>query len=225
MATLIVLVLLPLFVIALQVMAGAEGAAANSVYKLAFIIPPIVYCKLKGISLWHDIFKWQNWRNQLRLSLVLGIAAAVIFLVAYAAFGNLLLDKAAITAKIQQQFSVSAATVLMIAPVTIILNSLVEEFFYRGFAFGQLAPKNAALGTLLPAIVFTVQHLLFIYHWVTLLPLLLAIVGLMVFAIVLQAVYAAADTIVAPWVIHICGDVAMMLIAMELVFKAVQPAT
>jgi len=73
----------------------------------------------------------------------------------------------------------------------------------------------------LPASVFTVQHLLFIYHWVTLLPLLLAIVGLFVFALVLQALYAKADSLVAPWIAHILGDVAMMLIAVELAFKAV----
>jgi membrane protease YdiL (CAAX protease family) len=225
MPTLIALTLLPLVIIGIQIALGAEGAAANSIYKLSFILPPLVYCRAKGISLRYDIFKWQNWRSGLRLSLLLGVAAAAIFLGTYALFGDLLLDKAAITAKIKTQFSVTAATVLLIAPVTIILNSMIEEFFYRGFTYRLLAAKNIWWGTLLPATVFTIQHLLFIYHWVTILPLVLAIVGLMVFALALQAVYSAADTIVAPWVIHVLGDVAMMLIAVELVFKAVQPGT
>ena len=168
-----------------------------------------------------DIIKPRNWRNSLPLAFLLGGVAAAIFLVVYYLFGDLLLDKHAITAKINMQFSVSAATVLLIAPITILLNSFVEEFFYRGFAFGLLAPKRPWLGALLPAVVFTVQHLLFIYHWVSALPLALAIVGLMVFALALEAVYAKADTLIAPWVIHVCGDVAMMLIAVELVFKAV----
>ena len=121
-------------------------------------------------------------RQQPAVGVHAGGVAAAIFLVAYDLFGDLLLDKNAITAKINRQFSVSAATVLLIAPITILLNSFVEEFFYRGFAFGLLAAKRPWLGALLPAIVFTVQHLLFIYHWVSALPLLLAIVGLMVFA-------------------------------------------
>jgi membrane protease YdiL (CAAX protease family) len=123
-----------------------------------------------------------------------------------------------IVEKIHRQFSVNAATVLLIAPFTIMINSLIEEFFYRGFAFGLLAPKHPLVGTLLPAVVFTAQHLLFIYHWVTPLPLALAIVGLLVFALALQALYAKADTIIAPWVVHVCGDMAMMGIALELIF-------
>jgi membrane protease YdiL (CAAX protease family) len=211
-------------IIAAQVLLGATGIWGNSVYKLSFILPPLIYCVVQRIGLARDIFKWRNWRNDLPLALILGIVAAAIFLGAYAAIGNLLLDKAAITAKIQTQFSVSASTVLLIAPATIIVNSLIEEFFYRGFAFGLLAPKRPWIGTLLPATVFTVQHVLFIYHWVSALPLALAVVSLFVFALALQALYAKSDSIVAPWIVHILGDVAMMLIAVELVFKAVQPA-
>jgi hypothetical protein len=74
------------------------------------------------------------------------------------------------------------------------------------------------LAYLLPAGVFTVQHLLFIYHWVTPLPLALAVVGLFVFAVVVQRLYERADTIVAPWVVHVFGDLAMMAIAMHMLW-------
>jgi hypothetical protein len=216
MPTLIALTVLPLAIIGLQMACGTTGAFYNSIYKLAFIIPPLVYCRMHDIRVGREIFKWQNWRNRLGLSLALGGGAAAIFLGAYAAFGQALVDERAIVDKIEDQFSVTAATVLLIAPFTIAINSLIEEFFYRGFAFGLLAPRHALVGTLLPAAVFTAQHLLFIYHWVTPLPLALAIVGLTVFALVAQAMYAAADSIVAPWVIHVCGDVAMMAIAAKL---------
>ncbi|MEX2114244.1 MAG: CPBP family intramembrane glutamic endopeptidase [Pirellulales bacterium] len=221
MPVLVALVVLPLAIIAAQSWLGASGALGSSIYKLSFLVPPLIYCRAQGLHLGRDIFRWRNWRNHLPLAVLLGVLGGAIFLGAYAALGNLLLDKSAITEKIHRQFSVTAATVLMIAPVTIVANSLLEEFFYRGFAFGLLAPRHPWLGTLLPAGVFTVQHLLFIYHWVTLLPLLLAIVGLFVFALVLQALYAKADSIVAPWIVHILGDVAMMLIAVQLVFAAV----
>ena len=46
----------------------------------------------------------------------------------------------------------------------------------------------------------------------------MAAAGLFVFALVLQKVYEAADSIVAPWVIHILGDVAMMGIAVSLLW-------
>jgi uncharacterized protein len=218
MLTLVALILLPLAIIGAQIACGATGAVANSLYKLSFIIPPLIYCRSNGISVGRQVFKWHNWRNELLVSLGLGALAAAIFVGVYAALGDRLLDKPAIVAKIEGQFSVTAGTVLLIAPFTIAVNSLIEEFFYRGFAFGQLAPRHERLGTFLPTVVFTIQHLLFIYHWVTPLPLALAIVGLTVFALALQAMYVKADSLVAPWLIHVCGDLAMMGIAVELIF-------
>jgi membrane protease YdiL (CAAX protease family) len=123
-----------------------------------------------------------------------------------------------IAEKIGDQFSVTAKTVLLIAPVTIFVNSLLEEFFYRGFAFGLLVKRRPWLGYLLPAAVFTVQHILFIYHWVTPLPLGMAVVGLFVLALVLQRMYQQADSIVAPWLVHMFGDVAMMGIAFTMLW-------
>ena len=128
----------------------------------------------------------------------LGGLAVFIFWGVYYTLGDLLLDKAMIVEKIGDQFSVTANTIFLIAPVTIFLNSLLEEFFYRGFAFGLLVKKRRWLGILLPAMVFTTQHLLFIYHWVSPLPFALAVVGLIVFALVVQKIYEQADSIMAP---------------------------
>lgn len=219
--TLIALTLLPLAVIGIQVALDLDsvlGVAGYSLYKLCFLVPPLVYCRMRGISIWRDVLKFRNWRNRLPAALVLGGLGAGIFAGAYWALGDLLLDRTMIVAKIGEQFSVTARTVLLVAPITIFLNSLLEESFYRGFAFGRLVKHSKSLAYVLPAAVFTIQHVLFIYHWVTPLPLTLAVVGLFVFALVLQKLYERADTIVAPWLVHICGDVAMMGVAMTMLW-------
>jgi membrane protease YdiL (CAAX protease family) len=216
MKTLIALTLLPLCVIAVQLALELQGVVGYSIYKLFLLIPPIVYCRLKGISIVGDIFKPGNWQNRLTLAVGLGAAAVLIFWGAYWLLGDMLLDKAAIARKIGEQFSVTATTVWLVAPVTIIFNSLLEEFFYRGFAFGQMVKKNRTLAYLLPASAFTVQHILFIHHWAEPLPLLIAVVALMVFALILQRIYESADSLVAPWVVHILGDVAMMGVAITM---------
>jgi len=214
--TLIVLTLLPLAMIGVQLTLGLKGVVGYSLYKLMLLIPPWLYCRRHGIRVGADILKLRHWRHGLPWALGLGTLAVIIFWGAYYWLGDLLLDKAMITRQIGSQFSVTARTVQLIAPVTIFFNSLLEEFFYRGFAFGLLVRKSRSLGIWLPAVAFTVQHLLFIYHWVTPVPLAMAIVGLMVFALVLEKAYEVADSIVAPWVIHVLGDVAMMGIAVTL---------
>lgn len=217
MPALIAMILLPLGVIAVQLAFGLHGAA-NSMYKLCFLIPPIIYCRWQGIGVVRDIFKPQNWRRSLGIAAGLGIAAIVIFWTAYGLFGDRLLDKDRISESIGRQFVVNAHTVFFVAPVTIFLNSLVEEFFYRGFAFGLLVRRHRRLGYLLPSAAFTAQHVLFFWSWLAWIPFCLAIAGLIVFALVLQWLYERADSIVAPWLVHICGDVAMMGIAVGLLW-------
>lgn len=218
--TLIVLALLPLAMIGLQLaldLEGHFGFLGYSFYKLFLILPPLLYCRAHGIKPVRDIFKLHHWRRGLPVAFGLGLLSVAIFWGLYFLLSDMLLDKALITHKIGEQFSVTGKTVLLIAPITVFLNSMLEEFFYRGFAFGQLVQRHRVLGYLLPAGAFTIQHLFFIYHWMSPLPFAMAVLGLFVFALALQRVYEKAESLVAPWLIHVMGDVAMMSIAVTLV--------
>jgi len=216
MKFLLCVVLLPLPVIVLQVVFDLTGVVAYQAYKITFIVPPLIYCYVNRIHVLRDVLKFRNWRKGIVFALLLGGVAVAIFWGVYYTFGDQLLDKQSIAEKINTQFGVNATTIMLLAPFTIMLNSLLEEAFYRGFSFGLLVRKNKPLGYLLPASVFTVHHVFFIYHWMTLLPLLIAVAGLFVLAIVLQWMYAKYETIVAPWVVHLFGDLAMMSIAVTL---------
>jgi membrane protease YdiL (CAAX protease family) len=220
-AVLVLLTFLPLAVIGLQLALDLDsvwGVFGYSLYKACFLIPPLIYCRVMRIGVVRDILKLQNWRRHLPIAAGLGALAVVIFWVTYYLLSDILLDKPKIVGNIADQFSVTASTIFLFAPITIFFNSLLEEFFYRGFAFGQLVQRQRWLGWLLPSTVFTIQHVLFFYHWVTLVPFAIAVVALFVFALVLQKIYESADSIVAPWLIHVFGDIAMMGVALTLVW-------
>jgi len=220
MPLLVTLTVLPLAIILAQIAVGTSGPIGYSLYKIAFLVPTILYCRWQQIGVFRDILKFRNWKKGLLLCASLSIVAAAIFAGAWAAWSDRLIDEVTIIDKIDSQLGVDRSTVMLVAPFTILLNSLLEEFFYRGFSFGLLAKRDLRVGFLLPAAAFTVQHVLFIYHWVTWFPLLLAIVSLFVFSLVLEWLYLRYDTIVAPWVVHIGGDLAMMGIAVTLLYKA-----
>ena len=215
MPALVALILFPLVAIGAQLALGLQGSA-NSLYKLCFLIPPLIYCRAQRIRILGDILKFRNWQRCLGVALGLALIAITVFWCAYYLLGDLLLDKEKISASISRQFVVNSSTVLFVAPVTVFLNSLVEEFFYRGFAFGLLSRRHRALGYSLPAAAFTTQHVFFFWFWLQWIPFCVAILGLLVFAVVLQRLYEKADSIVAPWVVHMGGDVAMMGIAVTL---------
>jgi hypothetical protein len=221
---LVTLIVLPLGVIGCQLffkLGETWGSAGYSLYKVLFLVPPLIYCRMNGIHVLRDIFILKNWRRYLPVAVGLGILALLIFWGAYFSLrGFLKIDEDLIVRSTGEQFGVTKNNVLFVAPLTIFLNSWLEEFFHRGFSFGLLVKNNRWLGYLLPATVFTVQHMLFIYQWSTPLKLIIAVVALFVFALVLQKIYEKAQSLVTPWVIHIFGDIAMMGIAVWLiVFK------
>jgi membrane protease YdiL (CAAX protease family) len=212
------LIVLPLLAVVLQQMFKLDGVFGYSLYKVFLLVPPLIYCRRHGIGVMADVLKPANWRNHLPLALGLGAASGVIFLAAYFLAVDWLVDRSVLVERIGTQFSVTAATVALIAPLTIFFNSLLEEFFYRGFAFGLLVKKHTVLGYCLPAAAFSAQHLIFINQWLSPWLLLLAAVALFVLSCVLQWLYEKADSIVAPWIVHILADVAMMLIAITLLW-------
>ncbi len=212
------LVVLPLVMVVIQLTLKLDGVVGYSLYKILFLVPPLIYCRMRGISVITDVLKPRNWRNCLPTAIGLGLACGAIFLGVYFVAIDWIVDRSVIVERMGLQFSVTAATVALVAPVTIFFNSLLEELFYRGFAFGRLVRRQRILGQCLPAAAFAAQHLLFISHWLSPGLLVLAGLGLFVFAWILQVLYEKADTIVAPWVVHILADLAMMTIALELLW-------
>jgi membrane protease YdiL (CAAX protease family) len=220
MKTLILLSLLPLIAIPLLGTLDVSGYLGYSLYKVFFIVPPCAYCFVHGISLRDSILKLSKWRQGFLASLGLGMIAFLVFWSVYWLLGDTLLDEARIVSSIEAQFGVTERTVLAVAPITIFLNSFLEEFFYRGFSFGRLVRLNPRVGYLVPAAVYALAHVVFFQHWLGAVAIAIATGGLFVFALVLQRLYAHADTLVAPWIVHVFGDAAMMSIALAMLWRS-----
>ena len=211
----IALAVFPLIVIAVQLWQKLPYPT----YKLFLLLPPIVYCWLRGIPIHNEVLKFRNWRQGLGPAIALGALSVVVFWTVWWFFADALVDRKLIIDHIDHQFGMNAKAFIMIAPFTCLINSLNEEFFFRSFAFGQLRKHNRAVAYLLPAAVFVFQHVLFFYLWLGLGATAIACAGLGVFAIVLQWQYERYDTVVAPWVTHIFGDIAMMGVAADLLYR------
>ena len=65
--------------IGVQLALGLDGVVGYSLYKVAFLVPPLIYCRATGLGVWRDILKPQNWRRRLPAALGLGVAAVGIF--------------------------------------------------------------------------------------------------------------------------------------------------
>jgi len=99
----------------------------------------------------------------------------------------------------------------------IIVNSFLEEAFFRGF-FPQLF-KNKWVGAVISALLFSAYHIGIIGTWFNVLVFLVCIIGLALVGLFLQWLSNKYETIVADWMVHASANVAINVIGALLIFE------
>jgi len=154
-------------------------------------------------------------KNILTLS-ILGIIFASIYLVSFFVFQNWL-DVATIINKLKNLININLENLIFVGLYIIIFNSLLEEYFWRGFLFAKLdkliKPWQAYLIT---GIAFSFHHVMFYYNWFNLGFFLLATLGLTIYAMIMNYVFKKYQDLFSCWYVHIFADVAQIFIAFKI---------
>jgi membrane protease YdiL (CAAX protease family) len=112
---------------------------------------------------------------------------------------------------------ITAANFIFIAIYITLGNSLLEEFFFRGFIFlnlRQLGKEKFAY--LFSALLFAIYHISIFQSWFTLPLMLLSLFGLFTIGIVFNWLNTKTNTIINSWIVHIFADLAIILIGLKL---------
>ncbi len=99
----------------------------------------------------------------------------------------------------------------------IIVNSFLEEAFFRGFLSGIIPNKKA--GYPVSALLFSLYHIGIIGSWFHPLILLLCIVGLAAVGLFLQFLSVRYRSVAAGWIVHASANVAINTIGALLIFE------
>jgi membrane protease YdiL (CAAX protease family) len=147
---------------------------------------------------------------------LLGIFLASIYLASFFIFRNFL-DLATITEKLKDLININLTNLIFIGLYIIILNSVLEEYFWRGFLFKHLKnlikPWQAYLIT---GLAFSFHHVMFYYNWFNLGFFLLATFGLTAYALIVNYVFHKYQDLFSCWYVHMFADVAQIFIAFKI---------
>ena len=99
----------------------------------------------------------------------------------------------------------------------IVVNSFLEEAFFRGFFPGLF--KNKAIGAVISALLFSAYHIGIIGAWFNILVFLVCIIGLAFVGLFLQWLSKKYETIVADWMVHASANIAINVIGALLIFE------
>lgn len=183
------------------------GYAVKSAIKIVlFLLLPMLYtlydkeCKLK------NLFKPD--KKGLLLALGLGVGVYVVVLGAYLLFKDVF-DFSALTTSLTSTTGVNKENFIFVAVYISFVNSLLEEFFFRGFAFLTLKKvAGRGLAYAVSAAMFALYHVAMMIGWFGLPVILLALSGLFIGGVIFNFFNEKYNNIYLSWLIHMFANFA-----------------
>ena len=213
---LLLIILPPIFILLSRELFEASYFT-SSIYKLIFLFPILyrVYIEKKRIK--KAIFKhfsFKIFKSHVGKMIGVGLLFFTIYVGSFYLFRGYL-DLQNTVDQLNQMASIDVSNIIFIGLYIIVLNSLLEEFFWRGFLFDKLniliKPWMAYLVT---GVAFSFHHMVFYYNWFEPIYLIVITVGLAVYAMIMNFIFSKTKDLFSCWLVHACADVAQIYIAL-----------
>ncbi len=184
------------------------GYAMKSLIKVGlFLMIPASYayfdkaCDLKGLFIPR--------KKGVSTAVLLGVAIYFFILIAYFLVKDIF-DFSEVTTTLTTNMQVSQDNFVFVALYISFINSLLEEFFFRGFAFLSLKRVTTRrFAYLFSAIMFALYHIAMMIGWFSIEVIVLALIGLVVGGFIFNWFNEANENIYTSWLIHMCANFAI----------------
>lgn len=179
--------------------------AIKSVLKLIlFLMLPLGYSLVDRQISFRSLFIFD--RKRILFSVLLGVGIYLLILGTYFILGPYF-DFSNITVALQNNIGVNKNNFIFVALYISLINSLLEEFFFRGFAFLTLKKTTSRrTAYLFSAGAFSLYHVAIMTSWFTPLLYILLIASLFVAGILFNWLNEKNDNIYTSWLVHMCAN-------------------
>ncbi len=183
------------------------GYFIKSLIKITlFLLCPLIYsfydkeCNLKKLFI-PD-------KKGILTALLLGVGVYAVVVGAYFAFRGIF-DFSALTSSLTSTTGVNKNNFIFVAVYISFANSLLEEFFFRGFAFLTLkGVSNRVLAYVVSSTFFAVYHIAMMIGWFAWPVILLSMIGLFVGGVIFDFMNEKYNNIYLSWLIHMFANFA-----------------
>ena len=182
---------------------------------LLFSIMPIMYSRYdKDLNL-TSLFKI-NSKKEIIIAILSGAGIFTFILGAYFILGNLF-DFSNIVASLSENVGVNNNNFIFVAIYISFVNSLLEEFFFRGFAFLKLKEVSTRkFAYIFSSLAFALYHVAMMIGWFDISLFILTIVGLFIGGIIFNYFNEKYKNIYVTWLIHMFANFAINYIGFML---------
>lgn len=182
---------------------------------LLFSIMPIMYSRYdKDLNL-TSLFKI-NSKKEIIIAILSGAGIFTFILGAYFILGNLF-DFSNIVSSLSENVGVNNNNFIFVAIYISFVNSLLEEFFFRGFAFLKLKEVSTRkFAYIFSSLAFALYHVAMMIGWFDISLFILTIVGLFIGGIIFNYFNEKYKNIYVTWLIHMFANFAINYIGFML---------
>lgn len=180
----------------------------KSIIKIVFflVIPLLFILKSKVIHLKKMIIPV---RKNLRTALALGISIYILILVGYLLTKNFY-DYSSITNLLTSNSGITGNNFIFVSTYISICNSLLEEFFFRGFAFFVFKKYlGRKLAYLLSSISFAIYHIAIMTGWFSIILFILIMIALVIGGCIFNYLDDKNENICNSWMTHMFANFAI----------------
>jgi len=158
-------------------------------------------------------------KTAIKTPAILGAALYAFILAAYFAFRPFV-DFTPITASLEASYGITKANFPAVVAYFCIVNSLLEESFFRAFLFGAGRGAFGRAGAYgLSALAFAAYHTAIIYTWLAPALTALMLAGLAIGGLIFAAFHEKAGSVYPSWIIHIFCDLSIATVGGLLYFS------
>lgn len=183
------------------------GYLVKSLIKIAvFLILPICYARFEKSCDLKALFV-PNKKGFL-IAALCGVGVFTVVLGAFLLFRNVF-DFSALTSSLTATTGVSKSNFIFVAIYISFCNSLLEEFFFRGFSFlGLKRVSSRKTAYIFSSLMFALYHIAMMIGWFSLPVVLLSMVGLFAGGIIFNFFNEKYNNIYISWLIHMFANFA-----------------
>lgn len=176
---------------------------------------PIIYSRYdKELNL-SSLFKVKS-KREIIIALLAGLAVFLFILGAYLIIGRFF-DFSNVTSSLSENIGVDKENFILVAIYISFINSLLEEFFFRGFAFLKLKEVSTRkFAYIFSALAFALYHVAMMIGWFDISLFILTIGGLFIGGLIFNYFNEKYKNIYVSWLIHMFANFAINYIGFML---------
>ncbi len=184
-----------------------EYAVKSAIKILVFLIAPVIYSLCdKELNL-RKIFRW----NKKGVGLTFGLAIAVYLIILGAYYvGKDIFDFSGITKSLTANIGVTGKSFVWVALYISFVNSFLEEFFFRGFAFLTIKKLiSRKFAYIFSSFMFALYHVAMMIGWFSIGVYFITMAGLFVGGLLFNYLNEKNETIYNSWMVHMFANFAI----------------